>query len=125
MNVAIGLQVIFGSLTTGLSAAITSRQGSLITAVFGGILTVLATYLARMRGSGEPERSRARAQDFASFVRDLEALMVDHGCEVSGAGTGRDLEEDIRVFRSRFEELMGNTTNPSGRKDAASKNASV
>jgi hypothetical protein len=127
MNIAIGLQVVFGSLTTGLSAAISSRKGSLITAVFGGILTILATYLARVRGSGEPERSRARAQDFASFIRDMEAAMLDRGWQVSaGSGDGgeRDpLDDEVDAFRRRFEELMGNTTNPSERKVAASKNS--
>jgi hypothetical protein len=125
MNIAIGLQVVFGSLTTGLSAALVSRKGSLVTSVFGGISTVLATYLARVRGSGEPERSNARAQDFASFIRDLEAAMLDRGWQVSaGEGGARDqLDDEVDEFRRRFEELMGNTTNPSERKVAASKNS--
>jgi hypothetical protein len=47
VNIAIGLQVLFGALTTGLAAAVPGRKAGLITSIFGGILTLLASYLAR------------------------------------------------------------------------------
>jgi hypothetical protein len=79
VNIAIGLQVLFGALTTGLAAAVPGRKAGLITSIFGGILTLLASYLARVRGSGEPERSKERAKDFANFIRDANAAILDRG----------------------------------------------
>jgi hypothetical protein len=79
INIAIGLQVFFGALVTGIAAAVDHKKAGLITSIFGGILTMLATYLAKVRGSGEPERSRARSKDFANFIRDAEAACMDRG----------------------------------------------
>jgi len=96
INGAIGLQVIVGALTTGVAAAgtanvrdclpgITETSNSLpsqigaAVAVFGGISTILASYLAKIRGSGEPEFSTIRAREVTSYLRDLEAFVLDHG----------------------------------------------
>jgi hypothetical protein len=79
VTLAIGFQVLLGALTTGLSAALPGRRSSIATSIMGGILTVLASYLAKTRGTNEPEHSRARAKDFSNFIRDAEAVILDRG----------------------------------------------
>ncbi|RDX50765.1 hypothetical protein OH76DRAFT_1348570 [Lentinus brumalis] len=103
LNVAIGAQVLLGALTTGVAAATTGRQTSIATTVLGGLSTMAASYLAKARGSGEPEESTRKAQDLNSFVRDCEAFMLDHGHK-----TGPDHDDMIMRYRRRFEEIMGN-----------------
>lgn len=64
INLAIGLQVLFGAMITGISAAATNpRVAQVSTAIMGGLSTLAASYLARARGGGEPERSRERMRD--------------------------------------------------------------
>ena len=41
--------------------------------------TIVATFLARLRGSSEPDLSRDRARDFKAWIRDAEAVVHDHG----------------------------------------------
>lgn len=41
--------------------------------------TIVATFLARLRGSSEPDLSRDRARDFKAWIRDAEAVVQDHG----------------------------------------------
>lgn len=78
---------------------------SLIYLITGGLSTLVASFLARMRGSGEPELSIKRCKDLDQFIRDCEAFQMDHG-HITGS------EEDDRLmeFRRRFEELLGNPT---------------
>jgi len=116
MNVAIGLQIILGALTTGISAATSGKASSLATATFGGVLTLLASYLARVRGSGEPERSKARAKDFGNLIRDIDSAIIDRGWMVNKRKNGEpvnehekdDIDAEIENFRLRFENLMLN-----------------
>ncbi|KAI0699503.1 hypothetical protein C8T65DRAFT_581065 [Cerioporus squamosus] len=103
LNAAIGAQVILGALTTGVAAATTGRQTSIATSVLGGLSTLAASYLAKARGSGEPEESARKAQDLKSFIRDCEAFKLDHGHKV-----GPDHDDMIMRYRRRFEEIMGN-----------------
>jgi len=103
LNIAIGVQVLVGSLITGLSAALAGRTSQLVTSVLGGVSTVIASYLARARGSGEPELSNARVKDLEKFIRDIQAFILDHGEKV-----GNELDEQLHEFRSRLEELLGN-----------------
>ena len=72
--------------------------------------TLAASYLAKSRGSGEPEASALRARELDSFIRDLEAFMLDHGHLTGGAGGGVQPEYEAMVarYRRRFEEIMGN-----------------
>ncbi|KAF8147676.1 hypothetical protein B0H34DRAFT_278996 [Crassisporium funariophilum] len=104
LNAAIGLQVLLGSLTTGLSAvATTGKSTAMQTTILGALATLVASYLARARGSNEPELSIARVKDLEQFIRECEAFRLDHGHI-----TGADLDLKLITFRHRFEELLGN-----------------
>ncbi|KAI0739620.1 hypothetical protein C8Q80DRAFT_1274678 [Daedaleopsis nitida] len=103
LNAAIGAQVMLGALTTGVAAATTGRQTSIATSILGGLSTLAASYLAKARGSGEPEWSTRRAQDLSSFLRDCEAFELDYGHKV-----GPEHDDMINRYRRRFEEIMGN-----------------
>ena len=63
--------------------------------------TLAASYLAKSRGSGEPEASNAMVRDLESFVRDCSAFVLDSGWMV-----GED--EKVQAFRNRFEQILGN-----------------
>lgn len=73
------------------------------TAILGGASTLVASYLARMRGSNEPELSITRTKDLNQFIRECDAFQMDYG-HITGTGQDAQLEE----FRRRFEELLGN-----------------
>jgi hypothetical protein len=100
LNTAIGLQVIVGAVITGLSAISSGRSTQIATAVFGAIATILASYLAKMRGSEEPETSKVHCKELQEFIRELDAFVLDY---FDVGGTLHD--ETIRSFRSRFEEI--------------------
>ncbi|KAJ3842532.1 hypothetical protein EV361DRAFT_931924 [Lentinula raphanica] len=103
LNVAIGLQVLLGALTTALSAATSGKQTSIAVSVLGGLSTLVASYLARARGSNEPELSTIRVKDLDEFIRECKAFEMDFGhC------TGDEYDEKLQRFRTRFEELLGN-----------------
>ncbi|KAH9475178.1 hypothetical protein JR316_0012289 [Psilocybe cubensis] len=80
LNAAIGLQVLLG-----------------------GISTLVASYLARTRGSNEPELSIARVKDLDHFIRECEAFQMDHGHK-----SDSDLDARIDDLRRKFEDLLGN-----------------
>lgn len=63
----------------------------------------MASYLARARGSNEPELSIARVKDLEQFIRECEAFKMDHGHDAGG-----EYDADLLHFRKRFEELLGN-----------------
>lgn len=62
-----------------------------------------ASYLAKARGSGEPEASCLRCRELEQFERDCEAFILDYG-----NSTSRVFDDRIARFRRRFEEIMGN-----------------
>ncbi|KLO17701.1 hypothetical protein SCHPADRAFT_821164 [Schizopora paradoxa] len=101
LNVAIGLQVFLSALITGLSA---SKRGGFAVAILGGVGTIIASFLARARGSNEPELSTSRVKDLERFIRDCEAFIEDHGTEPPDDRTNRKIDD----LRSQFEELLGN-----------------
>ncbi|KAF9476210.1 hypothetical protein BDN70DRAFT_995834 [Pholiota conissans] len=106
LNVAIGLQVLLGSLTTGLSAVATQGAGksaAVSTTILGALSTVVASYLARARGSNEPELSITRVKDLEQFIRECKNFQTDHGEHM-----GRDHDKRIEELRNRFESLLGN-----------------
>jgi len=74
-----------------------------MTAVLGGFSTVVAAYLARARGSNEPELSIRRAKDLEQFIRECNGFICDHG-----HATGERFNEEVERFRRRFEMLLGN-----------------
>jgi len=69
----------------------------------GGLTTLVASYLARARGSNEPELSISRVKDLDKFIREADAYILDYGHL-----TGDDHDEKINSFRQEFEELLGN-----------------
>ena len=48
-------------------------------AVLGGFSTMFASYLAKVRGSGEPEFSSVRGRELSSFLREVHAFVIDDG----------------------------------------------
>lgn len=70
--------------------------------IMGGASTVLSTYMAKARGSGEPDISRALVTNLEQFIRECEAFSSDHGTQVSGD----HLTEKIGWFRERLESLL-------------------
>ncbi|KAI4519286.1 hypothetical protein K523DRAFT_238664 [Schizophyllum commune Tattone D] len=104
INIAIGLQVTLGTLTTMLSAITVGRETSIVTAVLGGLATLVASYSARVRGTDEPEASLRRVKDMELFIRECEAFQTDHFHVVDDP----HLEAVVRGMRRRFEEFMGN-----------------
>ncbi|KAF8805338.1 hypothetical protein BYT27DRAFT_7258449 [Phlegmacium glaucopus] len=105
LNIAIGLQVLLGSLTTGLSASAISGGKSTATATtaLGALATLVASYLARARGSNEPELSITRNKDLDQFIRECQSFKLDHGHVL-----GTEFDDVLIGFRRRFEELLGN-----------------
>ncbi|KAK0436425.1 hypothetical protein EV421DRAFT_1124214 [Armillaria borealis] len=103
LNIAIGLQVLLGALTTGLSAATSGKQTSIAISIIGGISTMVASYLARARGSNEPQLSITRVKDLEQFIRKCQAFQMDHGHD-----TGHDFDPQLETFRRQYEELLGN-----------------
>jgi len=108
LNAAIGLQVLFGSLTTGLSALSVAGgiSAAKATTAVGALSTLVASYLARARGSNEPELSIARTKDLEQFIRECRTFQMDHGHII-----GNNFDEDLVRFRNRYEELLGNNGN--------------
>ncbi|KAF9446647.1 hypothetical protein P691DRAFT_673078 [Macrolepiota fuliginosa MF-IS2] len=106
LNIAIGLQVLIGALTTGLSVVTEGKQTSIMTAILGGLATIVASYLARARGSSEPELSIARVKDLEQFIRECEAFQMDHGHLLGSANPQHAAQ--LEALRDNFEELLGN-----------------
>jgi hypothetical protein len=79
------------------------RTQSLLTKTKGGLSTVVASYLARARGSNEPELSITRVKDLEQFLRECKAFSMDHGQTL-----GNEYDAQLDGLRQRFEELLGN-----------------
>jgi len=108
LNAAIGLQVLLGSLTTGLSAAATTgRSAAVQTTILGGLSTIVASYLARSRGTNEPEQSNAKVKDLDHFIRECRAFELDHGHVVGD----EEMDRILIGKRKQLELLLGNTSN--------------
>ena len=69
----------------------------------GALATLVASYLARARGSNEPELSITRTKDLEQFIRECQSFTMDYG-HVSGT----EYDSELIRFRTRFEELLGN-----------------
>lgn len=104
LNVAIGLQILLGTLTTGLAVVASGHRAQVSTAVLGGFSTLVASFLARARGSNEPELSITRVKDLEQFIRECQAFKMDHGHVF-----GHKYDNELNRFRDRFEELLGNS----------------
>jgi hypothetical protein len=128
INIAIALQVVLGALTTALGASLrgnsvrltvffcslttgimTHMQISISIAVLGSLATLVASYLARTRGSSEPETSLLREQTLNNFIRRLRSFVLDTGLE-----DGHD--HVVENFRNELERLL-NPTDPNAKKN--------
>lgn len=69
----------------------------------GALSTVVASYLARARGSNEPELSITRVKDLEQFIRECKNFENDHGEDMTTA-----YDAEIERLRVRFESLLGN-----------------
>jgi len=107
LNGAIGLQVLLGTLTTGLAVVTSGKQTAIMTTVLGGVSTVVASFLAKMRGSNEPEFSTQRAKELERFVRECETFILDYGHEAVG-GPGSEWREKLQEYRNRLESILKN-----------------
>jgi len=77
-------------------------------AVLGSLSTLVASYLARTRGTSEPESSLLREQALSNFIRKLRAFILDRGMEEGH-------EQAVENFRKEFERLL-NASDPNTKK---------
>ncbi|KAF9530662.1 hypothetical protein CPB83DRAFT_762661 [Crepidotus variabilis] len=78
-----------------------------MTAILGGIATLVASYIARVRGSNEPEKSLMRAKDLDQFIREAELFNMDYGHLGSTPEEKEKYDESLTGFRIRLEEILG------------------
>jgi hypothetical protein len=71
--------------------------------MLGGASTLVASYLARTKGTNEPQASKYRAKALDHFLREIEAFDLDHGHEM-----GDKWDEKINGFRLGLESILGN-----------------
>jgi SMODS and SLOG-associating 2TM effector domain len=92
--------------------------------------TLLASYLAKSRGSNEPENSNLRSRELDTFIREMEAWMMDKGMQVViiihdthlciavlGHIVGPEFDPQITKFRERYEDIIrtaGENTDTAG-----------
>lgn len=69
----------------------------------GGAGTAISSYIARSRGTNEPQASEQRATDLQKFLRDINAFIGDHGDK-----DGLEHNSQITTFRERFNDILGN-----------------
>src|SRR6266436_626788 len=65
--------------------------------------TLIASYLARMKGTNEPQASQLRSKELDHFLREIEAFDLDHGHEV-----GDKWDDKVNGFRFGLEKILGN-----------------
>jgi len=99
-------------------------------ASLGAVSTILASYLAKVRGSGEPEFSTIHARELNTFLREIDGFIMDHGLclfcfmfsSFSGAHAyvcaghkiGAEQDDNILMYRERFESLIKTDGEDSG-----------
>ena len=71
--------------------------------LLGGASTLVASYLARTKGTNEPQASKYRAKALDHFLREIEAFDLDHGHEM-----GDKWDDKIKGFRFGLEGILGN-----------------
>ena len=76
--------------------------------ITGGCATIIASFLARARGSHEPEFSIARVKDLEQYIRDCETFTMDYGHLLGSANPEQN--KRLEELRERLEELLGNNT---------------
>lgn len=88
-----------------LQEGLLEMQTSIMTAILGGLATLVASYLARARGSNEPELSIARVKDLEQFIRECNAFEMDFGYSEND-----EHDNELKGYRKRFEELLGSSS---------------
>ena len=78
-------------------------------AVLGSLATLVASFLARTRGSSEPESSLLREQALDHFIRRLRSFILDSGWQ-----NGHD--RVVENFRNELERLL-NPSDPDAKKN--------
>ena len=68
--------------------------------LLGGFSTLVASFLARARGSNEPELSITRVKDLEQFTRECQAFNMDYGHVL-----GDKYDDELNRLRDCFEEL--------------------
>ncbi|KAF8738459.1 hypothetical protein AX14_011449 [Amanita brunnescens Koide BX004] len=102
INIASGLQVFFGALTTGVAAMrLDGKQLGIATTVLGIMTTLVGAFLTKVRAEGEPEQSMIQAHDLNLFVRRCEVFQTDHGHEF-----GDRFTDDIKQYREELETIL-------------------
>ncbi|KIJ19695.1 hypothetical protein PAXINDRAFT_8178 [Paxillus involutus ATCC 200175] len=66
-------------------------EAQVATAILGGLATVVASYLARARGSGQPEQSEMRVKELDQFLLRINAFELDHREDRGGPENDLDL----------------------------------
>lgn len=102
--------------------------------MLGGISTTLASYLAKVRGSGEPENSTLRARELSTFIREVNAFKMDHGSSsipsqiclslhflITGHKLGPEFDPQIMMYRQRFELIISTEGEDSNRGSTRSR----
>ncbi|KAI9455707.1 hypothetical protein BJY52DRAFT_1188258 [Lactarius psammicola] len=108
INIAIAFQVVLGALTTTLGASLQGNSSRISIAVLGSLSTLVASYLARTRGTSEPESSLLREQALSNFIRKLRAFILD-------CGTQEGHDNAVENFRKELERLL-NASDPNTKK---------
>jgi len=104
LNIAVGLQVLLGALVTGLASTIKPSKVGATSTALGSLATLTAAYLARMRGSQEPELSTKRRDLLDFYIRDCKVFkyQLDSGCM-----NNNDQDLTLERLRTRLEEILG------------------
>ena len=87
----------------------THMQIRISVSVLGSLATLVASYLARTRGSSEPETSLLREQALNNFIRRLRSFILD-----SGFRDGHD--QVVENFRNELERLL-NPADPNAKRN--------
>ncbi|KAG0704074.1 hypothetical protein DFH29DRAFT_802484, partial [Suillus ampliporus] len=68
------------------------------------LTTLVASYLARVQGSGKSELSITRVKDLEQLLRDCESFILDHGKNLYGT-PGDKLDQQMESLR-RCREIL-------------------
>lgn len=61
---------------------------------------MVASYLAKARGTNEPDLSKQHYKELEQFLRDVNAFILDHGDE-----RGQEWNPKIVGFRDRLDDI--------------------
>ncbi|KAF8525831.1 hypothetical protein BU17DRAFT_62393 [Hysterangium stoloniferum] len=111
INVATFVQIASNAIITGLSASTSNRHVNSDTnysknaqigvSAMGAINTVISSFLVRVRGTREPERSKTHAENLEKFIRQLNSFILDEG-----NSRDRKWDDEVTRYRSEFDRLQ-------------------